>query len=94
MRLFYLEVKRIMKSRRTIILLAAALFLAIIMAYLPISFESINRPGENGSVVELNGMEAIQFSGNTGKIPMEKLHHRKLQTLYEYTRNMFRNMAQ
>lgn len=46
MRLFYLEVKRIMKSRRTIILLAAALFLAIIMAYLPISFESINRPGK------------------------------------------------
>ena len=31
------------------------------MAYLPISFESINRPGDNGSVVELNGMEAIQF---------------------------------
>ena len=61
MRLFCLEVKRIMKSRRTIILLTAALLLAIIMAYLPISFESINRPGENGSVVELNGMEAIQF---------------------------------
>ena len=61
MRLFCLEVKRIMKSRRTIILLTAALLLAVIMAYLPISFESINRPGDNGSVVELNGMEAIQF---------------------------------
>ena len=61
MRLFCLEVKRIMKSRRTIILLTAALLLAVIMAYLPICFESINRPGDNGSVVELNGMEAIQF---------------------------------
>ena len=31
------------------------------MAYLPISFESINRPGENGTVIELNGLDAIQF---------------------------------
>lgn len=61
MRLFCLEVKRILKSRRTLILLAVALFLAVIMAYLPISFESINRPGENGTIIELNGLEAIQF---------------------------------
>ena len=85
MRLFCLEVKRIMKSRRTIILLTAALLLAVIMAYLPISFESINRPGDNGSVVELNGMEAIQF---------KREYRKKLQMLYEYTRNMFSNMAQ
>ena len=61
MRLFCLEVKRVLKSRRTLILLAVALFLAVIMAYLPISFESINRPGENGTVIELNGLDAIQF---------------------------------
>jgi len=61
MRLFCLEVKRILKSRRTLILLTVALFLAVIMAYLPISFESINRPGENGTIIELNGLEAIQF---------------------------------
>ena len=53
MRLFCLEVKRILKSRRTLILLTVALFLAVIMAYLPISFESINRPGENGTIIEL-----------------------------------------
>ena len=61
MRLFCLEVKRILKSRRTLILIAVASFLAVIMAYLPISFESINRPGENGTVIELNGLDAIQF---------------------------------
>ena len=61
MRLFCLEVKRILKSRRTLILLAVALFMAVIMAYLPISFESINRPGENGTIIELNGLDAIQF---------------------------------
>ena len=61
MRLFRLEVKRIMKSRRTLILFAAALFMSVIMAYLPISFESINRPGENGKVIELDGLSAIRF---------------------------------
>lgn len=61
MRLFRLEVKRIMKSRRTLILLAVALLMSIVMAYLPISFESINRPGENGKVIELDGLPAIQF---------------------------------
>lgn len=61
MRLFRLEVKKIMKSRRTLILFAAALFMSVIMAYLPISFESINRLGENGKVIELDGLSAIRF---------------------------------
>ena len=39
MRLFRLELKRILKSRRTLILLAIALLLSVAMAYLPISFE-------------------------------------------------------
>lgn len=61
MRLFRLEVKRIIKSRRTLVLLAAALLMSVVMAYLPISFESINRPGENGEVIELDGLPAIRF---------------------------------
>ena len=48
MRLFRLEIKRILKSRRTLILLAIALLLSVAMAYLPISFEGINRPNEDG----------------------------------------------
>ena len=42
MRLFRLEVKRIMKSHRTLVLLAIAILMSVVMAYLPISFESIN----------------------------------------------------
>ena len=42
MRLFRLELKRILKSRRTIILFVIALLLSVAMAYLPISFEGIN----------------------------------------------------
>ena len=61
MRLFRLELKRILKSRRTLILLAIALLLSVAMAYLPISFESINRPNEDGTVTELNGLAAIKY---------------------------------
>ena len=46
MRLFRLELKRILKSRRTLILLAIALLLSVAMAYLPISYEGINRPND------------------------------------------------
>ena len=49
MRLFRLEIKRILKSRRTLIILAIALLLSVAMAYLPISFEGINRPNEDGT---------------------------------------------
>lgn len=78
MRLFRLEVKRIMKSRRTLTLLAAALFMSVVMAYLPISYESINRPGEDGKVIELDGLAAIQFKRDyykktAGNITPEKL---------------------
>lgn len=59
MRLFRLELKRILKSRRTLILLAIALLLSVAMAYLPISFEGINRPNEDGTVTELDGLAAI-----------------------------------
>ena len=59
--LFRLELKRILKSRRTLILLAIALLLSVAMAYLPISFESINRPNEDGTVTELNGLAAIKY---------------------------------
>lgn len=61
MRLFVWEIRKILKPRRTRLLLAAAFLMAAITAYLPVSFESINRPGEQGSVVELNGLEAIRF---------------------------------
>lgn len=61
MRLFRLEVKRILKSRRTLILLSVAMLLSVLMAYLPISFEGINRPNEDGTVTELDGLAAIEY---------------------------------
>lgn len=61
MRLFRLELKHILKSRRTIILFVIALLLSVAMAYLPISFEGINRPNEDGTVTELDGLAAIKY---------------------------------
>ena len=61
MRLFRLELKRILKSRRTLILLAIALLLSVAMAYLPISFEGINRPNEDGTVTEWCGIKKVDI---------------------------------
>lgn len=61
MRLFTLEIKRILTSRRTMILLITALVLGIVMAILPILYEGINRPNDDGSYTELNGIDAIQY---------------------------------
>ncbi len=61
MRLYRLEIKRVLKARRTLILLAVALIMSVVMAYLPIMFESINRPNADGTVIELDGIEAIRF---------------------------------
>ena len=61
MRLFRLEVKRMLTSRRTLVLLAVAIFMSVVMAYVPIRFESINRLGEDGNIIELDGLPALRF---------------------------------
>ena len=78
MRLFVLELKRILKSRRTLILLAVAMLLSVAMAYLPISFEGINRPNADGTVTELDGLAAIQYkrdlyAATSGEVTPDKV---------------------
>lgn len=78
MRLFGLELKRILKSRRTLILLAIAMVLSAVMAYLPIAFEGINRPNEDGTVTELDGLAAIEYkrdlyADSIGEVTPEKI---------------------
>lgn len=79
LRLYRLELKRVLKSRRSIILLLIALFMSAVMAWLPVTFEDINQYSENGNkVAELNGLEAITYkkslrSVNNGEVTPEKL---------------------
>lgn len=78
MRIYRLEMKRVLKSRRAVILLLIALVMAAVMAYLPVTFESINYQDTNGKVIMLDGMEAIKYkksirSVNNGEVTPEKL---------------------
>lgn len=61
MRMFRLEIKRILKMKQTIILIGIGLILSVVMAYLPISYESINYIDSNGKEVRANGMDAIKY---------------------------------
>lgn len=79
MRIFCLEIKRVLKSRRVLILLVIALVMSVVMAWLPVMYEDINQYGENGNkVAELNGLSAIAYkkslrSVNNGEVIPEKL---------------------
>lgn len=78
MRLFGLELKRLLKSRRTQILLAIALLLSVATAYLPISFEGMSCPNENGTISELDGLAAIEYKrglyeASSGEVTPDKL---------------------
>lgn len=78
LRIYCLEVKRVLKSRRVIILLLIALAMSVLMAWLPVMYESINQPDENGKLVALDGREAIAYkktlrSIHNGEVTPEKL---------------------
>lgn len=61
MRLLILEIKRVMKTRLTWILLLFALFLSAFLAYIPITFASVSYQDEQGNKVTLNGLEAVGY---------------------------------
>lgn len=79
MRIYCLEIKRVLKSRRVIIILVVALLLSVVMAWLPVIFEDINQYDQNGNkVAELNGLSAISYKKtlrhtNNGEVTPEKL---------------------
>ncbi|MDF1493790.1 hypothetical protein [Caproiciproducens sp. CPB-2] len=60
MRIYWLEMKRVLKSCRVMVLLIIALVMSAVMAYLPVTFESINYQDKNGKVIMLDGMDAIK----------------------------------
>lgn len=79
MRIYLLEVKRVLKSRRSIVILLIALIMSAVMAWVPVMFEDINQYDESGNkVAELNGLDAIAYkkslrSANNGEVTPEKL---------------------
>ena len=87
MRIYLLEVKRVLKSRRTIVLMLIALIMSAVRAWLPVMYEDINQYDESGNkVAELNGLDAIAYkkslrSANGGEVTPEKL--KEALTIYQ-----------
>ena len=80
MRLLKLEIKRILKTRMTLILLTLSLVLSAVMAWLPITFCYTYATDENGNSVKLTGMAAIEHTktvqaGIAGTVTPEKVRH-------------------
>lgn len=67
MRLLYLEIKRMLKVKRIRIVLILAVCLSILLAYLPVTFESVSYTEETGNIVELKGIEAVRYKKNLQK---------------------------
>ena len=60
MNLYRLELKRVCKTRMTAILLVIALVLAVVMAYLPVTFIGWTELDASGNEVSYTGLKAIQ----------------------------------
>lgn len=79
MRLYLLEIKRILKSRRTMTLLVIAFILSVVMSYLPVTFYYINiQKNKDGSYTSLSGMKALAYikagrNSFNGEVTPEKL---------------------
>ncbi|MDE7198098.1 MAG: ABC transporter permease, partial [Lachnospiraceae bacterium] len=61
MRLLKVELKRILKTRFTLILLFLALLLSFILAWLPITFSYNSYTGTDGETVVLKGLASISY---------------------------------
>ena len=78
MRLFKAELKRIVKSRSTLIIFAVSIVLSTVLALIPILMASADVEESGGNVKELNGVSAIKYlkeirSVSNGEVTPEKL---------------------
>ena len=78
MRIFRLELKRVLKSRLTWILMALALLLSILLAYLPTTYCYSSYTDETGNEVNLTGLASIAYekerqAGAAGAVTPERV---------------------
>lgn len=79
MRILKLELKKIIKTRRTWVLSGIAFFMTFWMAWLPVTFEEVNVYDEAGNITQkLEGMEAVAYLKDlqkeiTGLVTPEKI---------------------
>lgn len=78
MRLLKLEMKRVLKTRLTLVLMLSSFVLTLIMAYLPTTFSYSRYVDSKGNEVELTGLASIKYtkelqSGIAGTVTPEKM---------------------
>ena len=78
MRLMKLELKRVLKTRLTLILLTFSLVLSLVMAYIPTTFSYVTYRDANGDTVKLLGLDAVQYlktlqSDTAGEVTPQKV---------------------
>lgn len=61
MRLMKLELKRVLKTRSTLILLTLSLVLSLVMAYIPTTFSYVSYLDDDGNTIKLLGLDAVQY---------------------------------
>lgn len=85
MRLLKLEIKRVLKTRITIVLLFLSFLFSFLFAYLPTTFSYINHVDGAGQAVKLKGLDSIRYEKEvqadiTGAVTSEKIR----QALEDY----------
>lgn len=77
MRLLVLEMKRILNTKITWLLLGGTFFLSVLMAYLPVTFEGAVITDVNGNESEITGLQAVKYFQEKnqlfGEVTAEKL---------------------
>ena len=78
MRLYYVELRRQLKTKSVSILIAIGFLLTLVLSYLPISYIEYTYESDNGTTVAVSGIEAIRmrkaaWEEYTGKIEPEKI---------------------
>ena len=85
MRIFILEMRKILRTRITWILLLVALLFSALMAYLPVTFEGVSCRGDSGERIELSGLAAVRYMKEEGaEISGEVTTEKITQAVQEY----------
>ena len=95
MRLYYLEMKRLIRTKSVWILMIAMVVLAAVMAYVPVTFIRAYKT-DAGNVQAVTGVQAVKISKETrkdmeGEVTEEKIRQaiRVLNEMYQEYRSSF-----
>lgn len=83
MRIFRLELKRVLKTRMTWILLIVSLLLTGVMAYLPITFHGYHWTESDGQEIEVRGLEFVKYTKESQKDYTGEVTPRKIRLALE-----------